>query len=374
MAVRFGEKLQVEIYGTSHGPCIGVKIWGIPEGWRIDQSVLQDFLNRRAPGRNAWSTARKEADQPEFLSGVKPVSDTGQAAEQGAGLAAVLETTGEPLVCEIRNTNVRPQDYAKTSVVPRPAHADYPAWVKYGRIESGGGPFSARLTAALCIAGGICLQQLKTRGIRICAHIASIGPCRDASLDPMADVPPEISPEFPVIDPAAGEAMKEIIAEVKAAGDSIGGSIECMICGVPAGAGEPLFGSIESRICQTVFAVPAVKGIEFGAGFEVAGMKGSENNDGFVKAEGASGPVVRTETNRHGGILGGLASGMPIVFRTAMKPTPSIALPQRSVDLTAMEETELVVEGRHDPCIVPRAVPCIEAAAAIAIADVLLTE
>ena len=169
--------------------------------------------------------------------------------------------------------------------------------------------------------------------------------------------------------------MKEIIAEVKAAGDSIGGSIECMICGVPAGAGEPLFGSIESRICQTVFAVPAVKGIEFGAGFEVAGMKGSENNDPFILAEETSGKRrVRTETNRHGGILGGLASGMPIVFRTAMKPTPSIALPQRSVDLTAMEETELVVEGRHDPCIVPRAVPCIEAAAAIAIADVLLTE
>ncbi|MBQ9016475.1 MAG: chorismate synthase [Firmicutes bacterium] len=375
MTVPFGENLQIEVYGTSHGPCIGVRMEGFPEGIVIDPEQLQTFLDRRAPGRNAWSTPRKEADRPVFLSGVEDAG-SGSEAEQEAGQAQplhLLRTNGEALVAEIRNTNTRPQDYEASSVVPRPAHADYPAWIKYGKIESGGGQFSARLTAALCIAGGIALQWLKRRGVRVAAHIASIGDIQDTPFDPLglpeqAGREPLIQPDFPVIDPARGEAMKALIAEVKSEGDSIGGSIECMIYGVPAGAGEPLFGSIEARICQSLFAVPAVKGIEFGAGFSVTAMKGSENNDPYQMEGGA----VVTGTNHHGGILGGLASGMPIVFRTAMKPTPSIALPQRSVDLVSMTETELQIKGRHDPCIVPRAVPCIEAAAAIAIMDVLL--
>lgn len=363
MTVRFGEQIKTEIYGTSHGPCIGVRIEGLPAGKSIDLPKLQAFLERRAPGRNAWSTPRKEADRPVFHSGVENVSEQ------------LLRTTGEVLTAEIRNTNVRPQDYANASVVPRPGHADYPAWVKYGRIESGGGPFSARLTAALCIAGGIFLQWLEERGIGIAAHIGEIAGIEDEALDPMPGLRQDgqlakIDPEFPVIDSAAGERMKEKIAEAKAAGDSIGGIVECAVTGVPAGIGSPIFGSIESRLCQTVFAVPAVKGIEFGAGFGVANMKGSENNDPFRIAP--AGPAVETASNHHGGILGGLSSGMPIIFRTAMKPTPSIALEQRSVDLASKTETPLTVRGRHDPCIVPRAVPCIEAAAALALMDLVL--
>ncbi len=367
MTVLFGEHLKMELYGTSHGPCIGVRIEGLPEGKTIDTGRLQEFLNRRAPGRNAWSTPRKEADRPVFLSGVR------ETAEDG-----MFVTTGEVLTAEIRNTNTRPQDYRESTVVPRPGHADYPAWVKYGKIESGGGQFSARLTAALCIAGGIFLQWLREEGIEVAAHIASIGEIEDDTFDSMAACPPEVGPEFPVIDPAKGDLMKDLIASVKAEGDSIGGSIECMITGMPAGAGEPLFGSIEGRICQSVFAVPAVKGIEFGAGFGVSRMRGSENNDPFAVQEQASvqsaACQVTTTTNHHGGILGGLASGMPILFRVAMKPTPSIARVQRSVDLAAMTPAQLQVKGRHDPCIVPRAVPCIEAAAAVAVMDLLLGE
>lgn len=380
MTVRFGEAIKVELYGTSHGPCVGVRIEGLPAGRSIDLERLQAFLDRRAPGRNAWSTPRKEADQPVFLSGVED-----------------MMTTGEPLVAEIPNRNTRPQDYRHSSneedsqdgsapVIPRPAHADWPAFAKYGEIESGGGQFSARLTAALCIAGGIFLQWLEDAGITVSAHIRSIGFVEDAAFDPLTGNIFGIDEEFPVIDQRQGEAMKDLIAEAKAAGDSIGGSVECMICGLSAGVGNPLFGSIESRLCQTIFAVPAVKGIEFGAGFDAARMKGSENNDPFVvepptdmtdaAAEDtvAEEPIVRTSTNNHGGILGGLSSGMPIVFHVAMKPTPSIALPQQSVDLMTMQPALLEIKGRHDPCIVPRAVPCIEAAAALAIGDILLEE
>jgi len=379
VTVRFGEKLKIELYGSSHGPCVGVRIEGLPAGRIIDVQRLQEFLDRRAPGRNAWSTPRKEADRPVFISGAEQEAAAEVTAEATANqpdqLPRLLRTNGEILVAEIRNTNTRPQDYKDSSVVPRPAHADYPAWVKYGRIESGGGQFSARLTAALCIAGGILKQWMEDRGIFILAHIASIGPVQDRSFEE-AKGGFAIDPEFPVIDHQRGEEMKKLIAEVKEAGDSIGGSVECMVCGVPAGAGQPLFGSIESRICQTVFCVPAVKGIEFGAGFEVTSMRGSENNDPYcVRTDESTGSrIVVTETNHHGGILGGLSSGMPILFRTAMKPTPSIAMKQRSVDLVTMEDATLQIKGRHDPCIVPRAVPCIEAAAAVAIGDILLEE
>ena len=405
MTIRFGEAVKVELYGASHGPCVGVRIEGLPAGKRIDGDRLQAFLRRRAPGRNAWSTARKEADRPVFLSGVdrqcqkdsKDPSGEGQPLEE----KQILMTNGDALVAEIRNTNIRPQDYDSIGasgrdsagegchsqigvkgkieddapVIPRPAHADYPAWVKYGRIESGGGQFSARLTAGLCIAGGIFLQWLEDEGVTISAHIASIGFIDDQPFDPMVGNIFGIDEEFPVIDQRQGEAMKELIAETKAAGDSVGGSIECQICGLPPGIGEPLFGSIESRICQSIFTVPAVKGIEFGAGFDVSRMRGSENNDAYVIEEGeGETPFVRTGTNHHGGILGGLSSGMPILFRVAMKPTPSIGLSQQSVDLIAMQPATLKIRGRHDPCIVPRAVPCIEAAAALAVWDLLQQE
>ena len=374
MTVKFGEKLKIELYGSSHGPCVGVRIEGLPAGRIIDVQRLQEFLDRRAPGRNAWSTPRKEADRPVFISGIEQEAAAQPLTKQSDQPPQFLRTNGEVLAAEIRNTNTRPQDYKESSVVPRPAHADYPAWMKYGRIESGGGQFSARLTAALCIAGGILKQWMEDRGIFTQAHIASIGSVQDISFEEVkGDF--AIDPEFPVIDRRRGEEMKKLIAEVKEAGDSIGGSVECMICGVPAGAGQPLFGSIESRICQSVFCVPAVKGIEFGAGFEVASMRGSENNDPYrIRTDESGSRIVVTETNHHGGILGGLSSGMPIVFRTAMKPTPSIAMEQRSVDLVTMEDAMLQMKGRHDPCIVPRAVPCIEAAAAVAIGDILLEE
>ena len=361
MAVTFGEKMKIEIYGQSHAAAIGVRIEGLPAGMPIDLEELQAFLERRAPGRNEWSTSRKEPDKPVFLSGVK---------EAGSK----LETDGDVLVAEIRNTNIKPNDYKNTSVVPRPAHADYPAWVKYGEIASGGGAFSARMTAPLCIAGGLCMQWLADMGITIRAHIKSIGAIEDVAFDPCGsddDCQCMIAEkEFPVIDDACGEAMKALIAHVKEEGDSIGGSIECMITGLEAGIGEPIFGNIESKICQAIFAVPAVKGIEFGKGFAVSEMTGSENNDPYYVEAGN----VKTKTNNHGGILGGLSSGMPILFRVAMKPTPSIAKEQESVDLAGMTETTLQVKGRHDPCIVPRAVPCMEAAAAIAIWDLLMEE
>ncbi len=343
MTTVFGEKLKIEIYGSSHGPCVGVKMRGLPAGLSFDMGRLQEFLDRRAPGRNELTTSRKEDDVPRFLSGV--------AAENPDDVDSQFVTDGGIIEAVIDNKDARPQDYDAKATVPRPGHADYPAWVKYGEIESGGGAFSGRMTAPLCVAGGICLQILEKEGISVEARIASIGGTENT-------------------DETALEEIRELISDVKDEGDSIGGMIECEITGLPAGVGEPVFGSAESRICQAVFAVPGVKGIEFGAGFGVCGMKGSENNDPYEIEDRR----VVTRTNNHGGILGGLSSGMPVVFRTAIKPTPSIAKPQDSVDLDRMEPAKLKIEGRHDPCIVPRAVPCIEAAAALAICDMLLEE
>lgn len=359
MTTAFGEKMKIELYGKSHGPCVGVKIRGVRAGLVFDARGLQEFLIRRSPGRNAWSSSRKEDDVPRFLSGVIR-KDAEKAGE------SLYETDGNTIEAVIDNRDVRSQDYEYGGTVPRPGHADYPAWVKYGEIEPGGGAFSARLTAPLCVAGGICMQWLAEKGIGIKAHIASIGDIRDAALRPGSSV----RTVFPVIDPAAGEWMRTLIAAVKEAGDSIGGTVECMVTGLPAGIGEPVFGSMEARICQAVFAVPAVKGIEFGAGFAVSRMLGSENNDAYEIEDGR----VVTETNHHGGILGGLSTGMPVVFRVAMKPAPSVSVRQDSVDLEKMEPAEITAGGRHDPCIVPRAVPCIEAAAAIAVCDMMLEE
>ena len=306
-------------------------------------------MDRRSPGRSPLSTARREADVPRFLSGLNG-----------------SVTTGEDITAVIENTDVRSADYEILSAVPRPGHADYTAYVKYGRIEPGGGPFSGRMTAALCIAGGICLQLLEQAGISVLSRIRSIGPVNDRGqlLSSTADKP------FPVVDEAQGEAMAQAILEAKVAGDSLGGVIECRILGVPAGIGGPVFDGLESRLSAAVFGIPAVKGIAFGSGFASARLRGSENNDPFVLDD--NGKIV-TETNHCGGILGGISTGMCIDFRVAIKPTPSIALPQRSVDLKKMQPVTLQVSGRHDPCIVPRAVPCVEAAAAFAIYDAMLS-
>ena len=354
MSSTYGENLKLTIFGQSHGAAIGMTLDGIPAGLPVDFDELQSFLNRRAPGQNSWSTPRKEEDRPEFLAGVLD------------GF-----TCGAPIAAVIHNTNTRSGDYANLKDCPRPGHADYTAQIKYGGFQdaAGGGHFSGRLTAPLCIAGGLCKQWLAERGIRIAARIAAIaGVSDDYSVDflnPQLDL---IQGDFPVFSPDAGQRMREKIAEARLDGDSVGGIIECYMTGVPAGLGEPMFGGVESRIAQIVYGVPAVKSVEFGIGREAADLRGSQCNDAYTLKDG----MVSTVTNHAGGILGGITNGMPIIFRAAIKPTPSISRPQQSVSLSKGQEQTLVVKGRHDPCIVPRAVPVIEAAAAIALFDLIL--
>lgn len=324
-----GNNISFEIYGASHAPEIGIKVWGLPSGVGIDMDKLRKFLARRAPGSTPLGTPRKEPDEPIFVTGLNG-----------------SVTDGHTLHAVIKNTNVRKGDYSNLRSIPRPGHADFAARAKYGRDFdlSGGGPFSARMTAPLCILGGICLQILESKGIEVKAKIVSIG--------------------------GKSDGFSETILSAKDEGDSVGGIIECTITGMPAGFGGELFDGVEGLISKLVFGIPAVKGIEFGAGFKVSTMKGSENNDPFIVANGK----VVTVTNNHGGILGGITSGMPIVFRAAFKPTPSIALPQDSVNLDTLEPAKLIVQGRHDPCVVVRAVPVVEASAAIAAVDLLLGE
>jgi chorismate synthase len=352
-------QLTVSIFGQSHAPAIGVTIDGLPAGLPVDPDTLQTFLNRRAPGTGPWSTTRKEEDRPEFLSGLV----------EG-------KTCGAPLAAVIRNTNTRSGDYANLHDIPRPGHADYTAQVKYGGAQdvAGGGHFSGRLTAPLCIAGGICKQLLAREGIFIGAHIAGVGGILDRRYDPVSLTKDDLLAPgqklFSVLDDEAGSKMQEAIAQAKAEQDSLGGLIECAVVGLPVGLGDPMLDGMENRIARLAFAVPAIKGIEFGAGFQVSEMRGSRNNDPYYM----DGDLVRTRTNHAGGILGGITNGMPLVFRVAVKPTPSIGREQDSVSLSRKENTKLVIQGRHDPCIVPRAVPCIEAAAAIAIYDALLEQ
>ena len=337
MSSIYGENIHISIFGQSHSAAIGVAIDGIPAGLAIDTAALNAFMRRRAPGQNEYSTARREADEPEFLSGLVDG-----------------HTCGAPIAAIIRNTDMRSRDYDPFRFTPRPGHADYTADIKYRGFEdrAGGGHFSGRLTAPLCIAGGICIQLLQQQGISIMSRIASIGSVRDAGelSESTADKP------FPTVSDAAGEAMRREIAAAKAEGDSVGGTIECRITGLEAGLGGPLFGGMEGRIAKAVFAVPAIKGIEFGAGFAAAELRGSENNDPFLTENGR----VMTKTN------------MPLTFRVAVKPTPSIAREQITLNTKTQQAEPLVIGGRHDPCIVPRAVPCIEAAAAIAVYDALL--
>lgn len=355
MSSTYGERIKLSIFGQSHGAAIGMTLDGIPAGLPVDTEKLQAFLNRRAPGQHDYSTPRREEDKPEFLSGIV------------GGY-----TCGAPITAVIYNTNTRSKDYSNLKDCPRPGHADYTAQVKYGGYQdvAGGGHFSGRLTAPLCIAGGLCKQWLEAKGIRIGAHIAAIGGVMDEPVslnwvDPQLD---QIGSDFPVLNPEAGLKMREVIADVRKDGDSVGGSIECIATGLPAGLGDPMFGGMESRIAQIVYGVPAVKGLSFGSGFSGSYMRGSENNDAFCIKDGK----VAASTNYAGGILGGITTGMPLVFEAAIKPTPSITKPQQSISLSTMQETVLQIQGRHDPCIVPRAVPVIEAAAAIAIYDACL--
>ena len=345
----FGSALALTIFGESHGRAIGGVLDGMAAGVPVDEEFIAACMDKRRARGDGLSTPRVEADKVQLLSGV-----------------VNGHTTGTAIALMIENQNTRSGDYAKTADLLRPGHADYTAGVKYGGHAdfAGGGAFSGRLTAPLCIAGGICLQLLKKQGIEVISRIASIGSVEDVT--PLtvstADKP------FPVVDDAVGETMRAEIAAAKAEGDSVGGIVECAVLGLPAGLGGPLFDGMEGRISSIVFGIPAVKGIEFGIGFGAARLRGSENNDPFVVENG----TVRTTTNHCGGILGGITNEMPLTFRAAFKPTPSIAKEQQSVNLNTLTPEILRVRGRHDPCIVPRAVPCIEAAAAIAVYDALL--
>jgi chorismate synthase len=359
MSFSYGENIKLTLFGQSHAPAVGVVIEGLPVGETFDMDEVQAFMQRRAPGKSKLTTPRSEPDLPRIVSGY----------ENG-------KTCGAPLCALIENTDVRSGDYDRFKTTPRPSHADYPALVKYGDAFDirGGGQFSARMTAPLCFAGALCLQLLKKRGVVVGAHIYSIGDVQDAPFDDVNTgeemlLTPGKS-EFPVLDDAAGKAMQQLILDVSAQGDSIGGVIECAAIGLMAGLGDPLFGSLESRIASLIFAIPAVRGIEFGAGFASAAMRGSAHNDAYYYDSG----IVKTRTNHHGGIIGGLTSGMPVVFRTAFKPTPSIAVQQQTVDLETGEDTVLTIKGRHDPCVAVRAVPCVEAAAAIALWDCICAE
>ena len=357
MSSQYGKKLKIAIFGQSHSAAIGVNIDGLPAGIGIDAESLSAFMKRRAPGHDELSTTRKEDDVPEILSGLVN------------GF-----TCGAPLALIIRNANARSADYREIGDIPRPSHADYTAHVKYGGHQdaAGGGHFSGRLTAPLCAAGGICIQILANIGIDIGAHILQIGGARDEPFDPVnlssADLRAIRSNALPVLRPGTGEAMRREILDARDKGDSVGGVVECAAIGLPPGLGDPIFDGVENRIAAIVFGIPAVKGVEFGSGFAGAGRLGSENNDSFIM----DGSAVKTRTNHCGGILGGITNGMPVVFRVAFKPTPSISLEQDSVSLSRGERAVTRTSGRHDPCIVPRAAPCVEAAAAIALYDAYL--
>ncbi|MBO7372703.1 MAG: chorismate synthase [Oscillospiraceae bacterium] len=348
-SIYHGAVLRLSVFGQSHAEAVGMTLEGLPAGLPIDLDTLQSFLNRRAPGRSDWSTSRREEDSPEFLCGLKDG-----------------KTCGAPLTAIIRNRNTRGGDYEQFQNLPRPGHADYTAQLRYGGFQdfAGGGHFSGRLTAPLCIAGGILLQMLEAQGIRVKARIRAIAGIEDdaAFTESVAEK------DFPAVSDTVGERMKAAILSARSEGDSVGGVIECVVSGVPGGLGSPMFDGVENRIAQLAFAVPAVKGIEFGSGFQSAGMRGSENNDPYAIEDGH----VVTCTNHAGGVLGGITTGMPVVFRVAVKPTPSIAAPQQTVNLDTMQPETLCVTGRHDPCIVPRAVPVVEAVTAIAVADLIL--
>ena len=353
MSSTYGENLKLSLFGQSHGPAIGMILDGIPAGLPVDLQKLQQFLNRRAPGQNDWSTPRKEEDRPEFLGGILD------------GF-----TCGAPIAAIIPNKNTRSGDYDNLKSCPRPGHADYTAQIKYGGFQdaAGGGHFSGRLTAPLCIAGGLCKQWLEEMGIQIHSHIYRIGGIGDDLMDPADPNLADIPLDFPVISSNAAKLMQSTIAQAKSRGDSVGGTVECAVTGLPAGIGEPMFGGVESRIAQIVYGIPAVKALEFGVGVDAAALPGSVNNDPYTVENG----TVKTLTNRSGGILGGITNGMPLIFRATFKATPSIATEQQTVNLQTGEAAQLEVKGRHDPCIVPRAVPVVEAAAAIAIYDMIL--
>ena len=357
MSSTIGEKIKISIFGESHGKAIGVVIDGLPTGQKLDIDKILLEMKRRAPGNDKTATPRKEADFPEILSGIVD-----------------LTTTGAPLCAVIHNTNTKSKDYSNIKKCPRPGHSDYPAFVKYNGFNdiAGGGHFSGRITAPIVFAGAVCKQILMEKGIKVTAHINSIGSVEDKSFDPcnITDDVIEnlLNSSFPLIDNSKEDDMRKVVMDAASDKDSVGGTIECAVTGLWAGIGGPMFDGIEGKIAKAVFGIPAMKGIEFGKGFDLAKMRGSESNDNFRYDVNGN---VYTQTNNCGGILGGITNGMPITFKVAVKPTPSIAQPQDTINLETKENDVLEIKGRHDPCIVLRAVPVIEAITAITILDLI---
>lgn len=359
MSSIWNNRISVSIFGESHGPAIGVIIDNLPSGEYIDSEELARFMARRAPKKDGTTTSRSEKDMPQIISGMLHE-----------------RTTGTPLCAFIQNTDTHSGDYSNISKLARPGHADYTGALRYKGFNDvrGGGHFSGRLTAPLCFAGAVCGQILERRGIYTGAHILSVHNIKDSAFDYVKvnreDILKIRYKEFPVINDRKGELIKTDIQKARMGCESLGGIIECVSVNVPAGIGSPIFDGLENSIAQLVFGIPAVKGLEFGAGFETAKMVGSQNNDDFYVDERGH---VLTKTNNHGGILGGISSGMPITMRVAVKPTPSIAKPQETINMKEMSNEILEIKGRHDPCIVPRAVPCVESAVNIALLSHMLS-
>jgi len=352
----YGNLLKVNIFGESHGTGIGVVIDGFPAGIQFDEMFIFEEMKRRAPSTLPGSTARREADLPRVISGVKDGY-----------------TTGAPICAVIENTDTRSQDYSRLTKTPRPGHADFTAEIRYRGYQDprGGGHFSGRLTAPLTFAGAMCKLALQTMNIYIGGHILRVGSVCDNAFPTVPDA--ELlsalrKKQLPVLDEQSGNSMLTFIDDVRNRKDSVGGVVECVAIGLPAGIGSPMFDTLESRLSSILFAIPAVRGVEFGTGFHLAEMTGSEANDPYYYEEA----VVRTKTNHHGGALGGISTGMPILLRCAFKPTPSIAQTQQTVNLESKTTDTIAIEGRHDPCIVCRAVPVVESAVAVALLDQLL--
>lgn len=354
-----GNKLKVTVFGQSHAPAIGCVIDGLPAGFAPDMDRAAAFMARRAPGQNAWSTARRESDAPEILSGLVDG-----------------KTCGAPVAMVIRNGDQHSKDYSGLKRTPRPSHADYTAIIKYGEYYDirGGGQFSGRLTAPLCFAGAFALQLLEQKGVTVAAHIARIADAVDDTPDfalvSQEDLAALLSKPFPVFQDSSGVKMRQAIEAARMDCDSVGGVIRCFAAGLPAGIGEPMFGGVENRLAGALFGIPAVRGVSFGTGFAAAGMRGSEHNDPFMM----DGEAVAVRTNHAGGVLGGITSGAPLVVNVAVKPTASISKEQDTVDLETGEDTRLTIHGRHDPCIVPRAVPVVEAVTALTVLDMIMED
>ena len=355
MSSCFGQYLKLSLFGQSHGEAIGITLDGFPAGMTIDMEALQRHMARRAPGSSKLTTPRKEADTPELLSG-----------------CLNGRTTGQPLTAIIRSSNTRSADYGESVDLVRPGHADYTGHVRYFGFEDfrGGGHFSGRLTAPIVFAGSLCRQWLAAQGVTVACHVQQLGSLHDKSfLDaPEAgDTPVEALMDMPLptLRTALSSQMEQLVLEAREAGDSVGGVLECRVDGLPAGLGAPFFDSVESVLSHLMFSIPAVKGVSFGEGFGFAELRGSQANDVFRM----DGSHVVTETNRCGGILGGITTGMPMVFRCVIRATPSIAKEQDTVSLQRGENAKLSVHGRHDPCILPRAVPVVESMAAIGIME-----